>query len=94
MGEYVKVKGGEFDNEIGYIVDSSEDSTSATVVIDNAKTGYQRFDWPVKKLGASRFRGGTTALCFIRNLKRNHCRIATLGDSRCMVLGDLLKVGK
>jgi len=91
-GEYVKIKGGQFNNEIGYIAEIAEDEDNITVVVDNERVGYLRMNLPSKRLGASRFRGGATALCFIRNLKRNHCRIATLGDSRAMVLGDILRI--
>lgn len=102
QGIAVKILDGEFAGQVGYIAqiedeDSDEDLDSTeepsplmlTVVIDNEEVGYQRFEISENEVVTPRYKGGSTCLCLLRNTQTNKCKVAVLGDSRLMLLGDI-----
>lgn len=85
-GEYCKLTEGEYAGEIGYIAVHERGDEEATVVVESKKLGYNRINVPVKSILTPRYHGGSTCVCFVRNVVSNECRVAILGDSRLMVL--------
>lgn len=82
---FVRIIDGEHANKVGFVSEVHDlDDTFSIIVVDSED--YHRPRVPRQYLMGARFVGGATCVCFIRDSIANLCRIAVMGDTRCLVV--------
>lgn len=82
---FVRIIDGEHVNKVGFVSEVHDlDDTFSIIVVDS--DDYHRPRVPRQFLMGARFVGGATCVCFVRDSIANLCRVAVMGDTRCMVI--------
>ncbi|CAK9087232.1 PPM-type phosphatase domain-containing protein [Durusdinium trenchii] len=85
-GMFVKVFGSMWDGKVGFLGETKESNSAVVIIVDDS--GYHRPVIEKKHLKRSKFTGGCTCVCLLRNVTTGEARIAVTGDSRVLMLNS------